>query len=240
MIGPGAPDVGQRVGDHERLEAGQRLERDVGDLVLAQLLDVDAAMVGDGDRGRPEAGRVGDREIDLVVGRDGGLEGDALRLGGDVAVGVLGEVEALALGQGGLQVPGLADQPGLALLADGTFEDRLDEHHAVPVEHRLDLGLGGVGPEHVGHREVDEAQELGAVEQAAELHDVASLSVEQVAERRSARRRRARCAGQQPVVGPPVRVARGGGARLLRKRCSERRCMPSRCAARVMLRSHCS
>ena len=171
---PRRADVGQRVGDHERLEAGQRLERDVGDLVLAQLLDVDAAMVGDGDRGRPEPGRIGDREIDLVVGRHRRLEGDALGLGGDVAVGVLDEVEPLALGQGRLEVLGPADQAGLALLADRTFEDRLDEHHAVPVEHRLDLGLGGIGPEHVGHREVHEAQELGAVEQAAELHDLVS------------------------------------------------------------------
>ena len=34
--------------------------------------------------------------------------------------------------------------------------------------------------------------------------------------------------------------ARGSGARLLKKRCSERRCMPSRRAAWVTLRSHCS
>ena len=54
----GCADVGQRVGDHERLQAGQRLERDVGDLVLAQLLDVDAAVMGDGDGGCPEPGRI--------------------------------------------------------------------------------------------------------------------------------------------------------------------------------------
>ena len=172
-------DVGQRIGDDERLQAGQRLERHRRDLILAQFLDVDTAMVGDGDGGRPESRRIGDSEIDLVICRHGGLEGDALRLGGDVAVGVLDEIEPLALGQGGLQVAGLADQAGLALLADGTFEDRLDEQHAVAIEHRLDLGLGGVGPQHVGDREVHEAQELGAVEQAAQLHGIASLLVEQ-------------------------------------------------------------
>ena len=102
-----------------------------------------------------------------MVGRYRRLEGHTLGLGGDVAVRVLDEVEPLALGQGGLQVPCLADQSGLALLADRTFEDRLDEQHAVPVEHRLDLGLGRVGSEHVGDREVDEAQEFRTVEQAA-------------------------------------------------------------------------
>jgi hypothetical protein len=85
-------------------------------------------------------------------------------------MGMPGEEQALALGQGGPQVPGLADQAGLALLADGAPEDRLDEDHAVAVDHRLDLGLGRVGSEHLGHGEVDEAEQLRAVEQAAELH----------------------------------------------------------------------
>ena len=202
----GRLDVGERVGDDERLQPGQRLERHVGDLVLAQLLDVDAAVVGDGDRGRPEPGRIGDREVDLVIGRDRRLEGDALRLGGDVAVGVLGEEQPLALGQRRLQVPGLADQAGLALLADGTFEDRLDEDHAVPVEHGLDLGLAGVGAEHLGHREVDEAQELGAVEQAAELHGVASSL-------------RCRSAGRhRPQVGTVLEAARACGAARAKRR----------------------
>ena len=42
-------------------------DRQLGDLVFAQLLDVHAAMAGDGDRGRPIAGRFADREMDLVV-----------------------------------------------------------------------------------------------------------------------------------------------------------------------------
>ncbi len=232
-------DVGQRIGDDERLQAGQSLERHRRDLVLAQFLDVDTAMVGDGDGGRPEPRRISYGEVDLVIRRYGGLERHALRLGRNVAMGVLNEIEPLALGQGGLQVAGLADEAGLALLADGTFKDRLDEYHAVAIEHRLDLGLGSVGPEHVGHREVHEAQELGAVEQAAQLHGIASLSVEQnagfVRHGRIARGARASFA-RRPMDMP----ARGGGARLLRNRCSERRCMPSRSAARVMLRSHCS
>jgi hypothetical protein len=42
----GRADVGQRIGDDESLEAGQSLERDLRDLLLVQLLDVDAAPMG--------------------------------------------------------------------------------------------------------------------------------------------------------------------------------------------------
>ena len=164
------PDVAERVRHHEGLQPGQRLERHDGDVRLRQLLDVHAAAVGQRHRRRPEVGVVGDREVDLVLGRHPGLEGHAVRLGMGVAVPVLAEIEPLLLGQRLLQRPRLADQPGLALLADPAAEHRLDEDQPVPVDQVLDRILGSVRPEHLGGREVDVGEQSRAVEQAVQLH----------------------------------------------------------------------
>ena len=164
------PDVGERVRHHEGLQPGQRLERHDGHVRLRQLLDVHAAAVGQRHRRRPEVGVVGDREIDLVLGRHPRLEGHAVRLGIGVAVPVLAEIEPLLLGQRLLQRPRLADQPRLALLADAAAEHRLDEDQPVPVDQVLDRILGGVRPEHLRGREVDVGEQSRAVEQAVQLH----------------------------------------------------------------------
>jgi hypothetical protein len=97
-------DIGERVGDDEGLEAGERVEWDLGDLALVQFLDVDTAPVRQRHGRRAKARRVGQREIDLVLGRHRPLEGDAIRLGDGVAVPVLGEVEALLLPERGCKV----------------------------------------------------------------------------------------------------------------------------------------
>ena len=163
-------DVGERVGDDEGLQAGQRLEGDGGDVGLRQLLDIDASAMGQRHGRRAEMRVVGDGEIDLVLGGNAGLEGDAIRLGIGVAVAVLGEVEPLLFGQRGLEVAGLADEPGLALLADAAAEDRLDEDQAVAGDQVLDRVFAGVGPEHLGRGEVDVAEQPRSVEHSVELH----------------------------------------------------------------------
>jgi hypothetical protein len=163
-------DVGQCVGDDESFQARQRVERNRGDLVLAELLDVDAAAVRDGDGGRPEARVVGDREVDLVLGRHAAFEADAIGLGDDVAVAVLGEVQALLLGERLRQRGGTPDEPGLALLADRAPEQRLDEHLAMAPDQVLDLVLAGIRAEHFGRWEVDVLQQRRAVQQSGELH----------------------------------------------------------------------
>ena len=76
-----------------------------------------------------------------------------LRLGDLVAVAVLAEVQALLLGERGLQVGGAADQTGLALLAHAALEHRLDEHLPVLGDQRLDLRLACVGAEDLRCRE---------------------------------------------------------------------------------------
>ena len=73
--------LGQRVGDDERLQAGQRIERHLRDAVLVQFLDVHAAVMRQRHRRRAEVGRIGDREIDLVLGRHRAFEGHAVGLG---------------------------------------------------------------------------------------------------------------------------------------------------------------
>ena len=163
-------DVGERVRHHERLEAGQRLERHGGDIGLGQLLDVHAAAVGQGHRRRAELGVVGDGEIDLVLGGDAGLEGDPVRLGIGIAVAVLGEIEPLLLGERGLQVAGGADQPGLALLAHAAAEHRLDEDQPVPVDQRLDRVLARVRPQHLGPGETHVVEQFRAIKHAVQLH----------------------------------------------------------------------
>jgi hypothetical protein len=49
------------------------------------------------------------------------------------------------------------EQARLALLANPAPKDRLEEDHAMALDHRLDLGLGSVGAEHLGAREAHEA-----------------------------------------------------------------------------------
>ena len=163
-------ELRQRVGDHEGLEAGQRIERDLRDQALVELLDVDAAVVGERHGRRAEVGRVGDREIDLVLGRHRGLEGHAVGLGDDVADPMLDEIEPLLLLQRGLEVGRAPEQAGLALLADAALEHRLDEHRAVAVDQALDLVFAGVGAENFRRRKARELQQLGAVKHACDLH----------------------------------------------------------------------
>ena len=163
-------DLGQRVGHHERLEAGQRVERHLRHLALVELLDVHAAAMRQGHRRRAKVGRVADREVDLVLGGHAGFEGHAVGLGLDVADLVLGEVQAFLLGQRGLQVLRAAEQAGLALLADAALEYRLDEDQAVLVDQRLDLLLAGVGAEHFGGGEAREFEQTRAVQHSGNLH----------------------------------------------------------------------
>ena len=65
-----------------------------------------------------------------MLGRNGALEGDAFGFGHGIAMAMLGKIEALLLLQRCLQVFGAPDQPGLALLANASAENRLDENLA--------------------------------------------------------------------------------------------------------------
>ena len=53
-------ELRQRIGDHEGLETGQRVEGNLRDLALVELLDVDAALVGQRHSRSAEVGRIGD------------------------------------------------------------------------------------------------------------------------------------------------------------------------------------
>ena len=92
MIGLRRLQLGQRVGDDEGLEAGQRIEGNLRDEVLGQFLDVHAALMGQRHGGGAKAGRIGDREIDLVLGRHRAFEGNAVGFGDDVTGAVLDEI----------------------------------------------------------------------------------------------------------------------------------------------------
>ncbi len=164
-------DVGERVRDHEGLEPGERLERHIGDEFLVELLDLHAAHVGERHRRGAEFGGVVDREVDLVLGRHARLEGHAVRLGAGIAVAMLDEIKPLLLLQCGLEIARLADQPGLALLADAALEHRLDEDQLVAIDQPLDLVFRCGWAEHFGGGKIDMLEELRAVEHSGDLHD---------------------------------------------------------------------
>ncbi len=149
----------------------KRLERHVGDELLVELLDLDSAHMGERHRRGAEFGGIADREVDLVLGRHARLEGHSIGLGAGVAVAVLDEIEPLLLLQRRLEIARLADQPGLALLADAALEHRLDEDQLVAVDQALDLVLRRAGPEHFGGREIDMLEKLRAVQHSGDLHD---------------------------------------------------------------------
>jgi hypothetical protein len=148
----------QRVGDDECLEPGQRIERNLRHLALVQLLDSYAAVMRERHRRRTEVSRVGDREVHLVLRGHGAFERHAVGLGHLVAVAMLDEVEPLLFLQRRFQIRSPAEETGLALLADATFEDRLDEHRAVAVDQRFDFVFGGTRTEHLGGGKLDELQ----------------------------------------------------------------------------------
>ena len=112
-----------------------------------------------------------------MLGRHPRLEGHAVGLGLDVADLVLGEIEPLLLGQRGLQVAGPPQQTGLALLADASLEDRLDEDQAMLVDQGLDGFFAGVRAQHVGGREAREFKQARAMQHARDLHRNVSSSV---------------------------------------------------------------
>ncbi len=98
-----------------------------------------------------------------MLGWNGALEGDAFGFGHDVAVPVLGEIEALFLLQRRLQVLGAPDEAGLALLADAAAENRLDENFAALGDEVLDLLLASFRAEHSRGRKVHDLQELRSI-----------------------------------------------------------------------------
>ena len=151
-------DVAERIGHHEGFQPGQRIEGHGGHIALVQFLDINAAAMGQGHCGRAIPGVVGDREIDLMFGRHAGLEGDAIGLGIGIAVAMFREIEPFLFGQGGLQIGGLANQPGLALLANTAAKQGLDEDQPVAVDQALDIVFAGIGAEDFGCRKPDMVQ----------------------------------------------------------------------------------
>ena len=106
----GRADIGQRIGDDEGLEPGQRLKWHLRDLPLVEFLDVHAAHMSERHGGSAKLGGIRDCKIDLVLGRDAAFKGHPIRLGDDISMAVLGEVEALLLGERRLEIARLADQ----------------------------------------------------------------------------------------------------------------------------------
>ena len=84
---------------------------------------------------------------------------------------VLDEVEPLLLLQRGFEIARLADQPGLALLADAALEHRLYEDELVAIDQPLDLVFRRGGAKHFGGGKIDMLEELRAVEHSGDLHD---------------------------------------------------------------------
>ncbi len=95
-----------------------------------------------------------------MLGRHARLEGHPIGLGSGVAVPVLDEIEPLLLLQRGLEVARLADQPGLAFLADAALEHRLDENQLVSIDQALNLVFRCARTEHLGGREIDMLEQL--------------------------------------------------------------------------------
>ena len=170
-------DVGQGVGDDKGLQAGERVERDLGDQAAVQLLDVDTADMGERHGGGAEFRRVGDGEIDFVACRHTAFKGHAIGLGQGIAMTMLGEIEPFLLGQRGLEIACPADQAGLGLLAHAALEDGLDEDLPVAVYQRLDFVFRCARPENVGGGKIDIFQKLGSVKHSGNLHAAPGLPV---------------------------------------------------------------
>ena len=141
-------EVRQRIGDDKRLQTGQRIERHPRDAARIEFLDVHPALMRQGHCRRAKPRRVGDREINLVLGRHRAFERDAVGFGDRVANAMLDEIETLLFFEGGLQIGGAADQAGLALFADPAFEDGFYKHRPVLFDEGLDVPFAGVRAEH--------------------------------------------------------------------------------------------
>ena len=121
-------------------------------------------------RRSPKLRRIGNGEIDLVLGRDAALEGDAIGLGDRIAVPMLDEIQPFLFLQRGLEVRRLADQAGLALLADAAAKQRLDEDELMPVDQALNLILGRARPQNLGSGELDIVEQSRPVQHSGDLH----------------------------------------------------------------------
>src|SRR5262245_65137153 len=166
----GGADVAERVGDDEGLKPGQGFERHLRDLALVDLLDVDTAAMGERHRRRAVVRRIGDREIDLVLGGDSALESDAIGLGPRIAVLVLDEIKPLLLLERGLEVARTADQAGLALLADAAAKYRLYENELMAIDEVLDLILCRLRSEYFGCGKVHVLEQRRPIKHAGDVH----------------------------------------------------------------------
>src|SRR5207247_489557 len=117
-----------------------------------------------------ELGRVGDCEIDFALGRHSALESHPVGLGHNISMAMLREIKALLLRQCRLQIARLADQAGLALLADSAFEERFNEDQLVPVDESLDLVFRGIRTQDFGCWEVHMREQAGPMEHASDVH----------------------------------------------------------------------
>src|SRR6516162_3416550 len=101
--------IGQSISDDKGFEPCQCLEGHLSDLALVELLDVYAAAVRKRHCGCSKLSRIGDREIDLVLGRDPAFEGNTVRFSDGISMAMLDEIEPFFLLQRGLKVGRFAD-----------------------------------------------------------------------------------------------------------------------------------
>src|SRR5208282_990420 len=126
--------------------------------------------MGQGHGGSAKFRRVGDREIDFMLGRNTALEGHPVGLRDGVAVTMCDEIQTLLLLQCGLEVAGLADQAGLSLLADAALEQRFDKDQLVASNETLDVVFARGGSQHLGTWEIDVAEKLRSVQHSGKVH----------------------------------------------------------------------
>src|SRR6516162_1025000 len=162
--------VRQGVGDHESVQPGQRIERNLCDEVFVQLFDVHSPAVSQGHGWGAKTSAVGDGEIDLLFSRYGSLESHAVCLRHSIANAMFDEIEAFFLSQRGRQVGSSADHSRLALLTHAAFKHWLDEHRPVTTDECLDLVFARVRSQYLRGGIAGKLQQLRAVEHSRDLH----------------------------------------------------------------------
>lgn len=112
-----------------------------------------------------------------MLGRYSALESHAVGLGDRISVPVFDKIQPLLLLERRLEIGRLADEAGLALLADAASEQRLDEDELVPIDQALDLVFGRTRTQDLGRRKLDMLEQSSSIQHSGDLHSSLQAAV---------------------------------------------------------------
>ncbi len=145
----GRTNARQCISNDERLESGKRIEGNYSDIFFIYVFNIYSTQVSQRHGGRTKSGGVCYRKVDLMLSGNSSLKRNTIGLYLLTPTFMARKIKALLFQQHALEIFGFPNQACLSFFTNTTFKDRFNEYLTMPVQHRLDVLLGGVRAQHL-------------------------------------------------------------------------------------------